>query len=105
METFSVRSTFDVPVSELWRWHERPGAFERLSPPWEEMTLVERRGGLEVGARTVVRLKVGPVPQVLASEHTACERERLFRDEQREGPFARWTHDHLFSAEGASRSA
>ncbi len=103
-QTFEHRSTFPVPVSELWKWHERPGAFERLNPPWDPVEVVERKGGLEVGARTVIKMKIGPVPQTWVADHTACEKEVLFRDEQTSGPFKKWVHTHRFSADGAERS-
>jgi uncharacterized protein len=104
-EVFSLRSTFDVPVRELWGWHARPFAFERLSPPWEPMRVLERSGGLEVGARTAVEVKVGPIPRRLVSEHTASVPERLFVDEAKESPFAAWRHEHRFTALGPEQSA
>ena len=32
-----------MPVSaeEVFTWHERPGAFERLTPPWEKVKVLE----------------------------------------------------------------
>lgn len=104
-EVFSLRSEFDVPVSELWAWHERPGAFERLAPPWEWMKVVERKGGLEVGARTAVKVRVGGLQRLWVAEHTACEPLRLFRDEARQGPFARYVHEHRFEKLPGGRSA
>lgn len=103
-QKFVKRSTFNVSARALFDWHARPGAFERLGPPWEDTRLLERSGGLEVGARTVVRVKVGPVSRVWSSVHTAYEDGALFRDEQQEGPFARWVHTHRFLPEGPSRS-
>jgi uncharacterized protein len=35
MHEFSQRSTYPVPVEALFAWHEQPGAFLRLSPPWD----------------------------------------------------------------------
>lgn len=87
-----------MPVSadELCAWHGRPGAFERLSPPFEPVEVEARTGGLEVGARTVLRLPMGPVKQRWVAEHTAHEPGRMFRDEQTSGPFAKWVHTHRF---------
>lgn len=104
-EVLSLRSSFPVPVSELWAWHERPGAFERLAAPWESMRVLERHGGLEVGARTSVRVQVGPTAQTWVSEHTACEPHKLFKDEARQSPFAAYAHEHRFSRDGSGKSA
>ena len=32
---YSKRSRVEAPAEEVFRWHARPGALERLSPPWE----------------------------------------------------------------------
>lgn len=97
---FNASHRFDAPVSELWAHHERPGAFERLNPPFDPVTVLERSGGLEAGARTVIELSVGPAKQKWEAVHTAYERERFFKDEQRSGPFAKWEHTHRFIDEG-----
>lgn len=104
-EVVSLRSRFPVPVEALWAWHERPGAFERLTPPWEKVQLLERRGGLGVGARTALLVRLGPLPTRWVSEHTACDPGALFRDEQKEGPFKRFVHEHRFAQDGAGASA
>jgi uncharacterized protein (TIGR01777 family) len=95
-QTFTHRSPMPVSADALYAWHARPGAFERLNPPFDPVEVEERAGGLEVGARTVIRMKVGPVHQRWVAEHTAHEPGRMFRDEQRDGPFARWVHTHRF---------
>lgn len=95
-ETFSWRTVMPVSADALYAWHARPGAFERLNPPFDPVEVVERQGGLEVGARTVIRMKVGPVPQRWVALHTACEPGRMFRDEQQGGPFKKWVHTHRF---------
>ena len=53
-------STLPASVEEAFAWHERPGAFERLTPPWERVTVIERSGGILEGARTIVKVRVGP---------------------------------------------
>jgi hypothetical protein len=37
MNAFTYRTRLDAPAQETLRWFERPGAFERLRPPWEEV--------------------------------------------------------------------
>ncbi len=92
---FDARSQMPVSAAELFSWHAREGAFERLSPPWERVEVVERTGdGIRPGARAVVRLKVGPLSQRWEAEHTVYEEGSHFQDTQVSGPFARWVHDH-----------
>ncbi len=98
------RSEFPVSRQELFAWHARPGAFERLSPPWDDVEIEARTGGLEVGASTQLKLSVGPVPQRWKAVHTAFEDGHLFVDEQQGGPFASWKHTHRFGDAGAGRS-
>lgn len=94
--TFVKKSPMPVSADVLFDWHERKGAFERLNPSFDPVILEERKGGLEVGASTTVLVKVGPVRQRWVAKHTAYEPKRLFRDEQVEGPFAKWVHTHRF---------
>lgn len=93
-------STLPAPVEEAFAWHERPGAFERLTPPWELVTVVERSGGIRDGARTVVKVRVGPVRCHWVARHRDYEEGRQFVDEQVEGPFSHWVHEHRFEPEG-----
>ena len=48
---FDARSRMPVPATELFSWHAREGAFERLMPPWEAAELVERTGEWPPGGR------------------------------------------------------
>ncbi len=92
---FNARSRMPVPATELFAWHAREGAFERLSPPWEPMEVLERTGeGIREGTRVVVRMKIGPVPQTLVARHTKYIEGSLFQDTQESGPFSRWVHTH-----------
>ena len=93
-ERFVLESEMPVSAEELFAWHERPGAFERLNPPFEPVRIIERDQGLHVGARTEIEVKVGPVPMRLIAEHTAYEPGVMFRDEQKGGPFSKWVHTH-----------
>jgi uncharacterized protein len=94
VERYLVRSPMPVPAGQLFAWHARPGAFERLSPPFDPVEVLERRGGLEPGARTVVRFRLGPLRPRWTAVHTALEPGRSFTDRQEEGPFTSWEHLH-----------
>jgi ligand-binding SRPBCC domain-containing protein len=71
MAEFVYRSHMPVSADALWDWHARPGALERLTPPWDRVRVESRTGGLEDGARVTLSVPVGPrrVIRVIA---TAC---------------------------------
>jgi hypothetical protein len=96
MPTFVQRTALPVSADAAFAWHERPGAFERLNPPFDPVEVVERTGGLEVGSTVRLKANVGPVSQRWTAKHTAYERGRMFRDELVDGPFAKWVHTHRF---------
>jgi uncharacterized protein (TIGR01777 family) len=101
MAAFVVQRSTHMPqtAGEVYAWHARPGAFERLTPPWERVELVERSGGAEDGARTVVRIHAGPMALRWLAVHRDHVPGRRFVDEQVEGPFSHWVHTHEFVPE------
>ena len=100
MPEFTKSVVIHAPVERVFAFHERADALDLLSPAFPPVRVVRRTGGLEPGAR--VELRIGPFRWVAV--HTACERNRLFIDEQLEGPFARWVHRHEFeSLDGKTR--
>ncbi len=101
-QTFELASELPVSAEAAYAWHARPGAFERLAPPWEPVRILEREGGLGDG-RVVLEVPIGPVKQRWVARHLAAEPGRQFVDEQVEGPFARWLHTHRFEPLGPDR--
>jgi uncharacterized protein (TIGR01777 family) len=97
-------STLPASADEAFAWHERSGAFERLTPPWERVEVIERSGGIREGARTVVRVRVGPIRFRWVARHRDYEPGRRFVDEQVEGPFSHWIHEHQFEPAGPDSS-
>ncbi len=98
---FMRRTRIAAPAGDVFRWHSRPGAFERLTPPWEAVRVLEHTGGIENGARVVLRMGAGPFGVRWVAEHRDYIEGRQFRDVQVEGPFARWEHTHLVEPDGA----
>lgn len=83
-----------VPVEELYDWHLRPGAFERLAPPWERAEVLGRTGPVADGAVVTLKVPVGPASVRWVSRHHDVHRPAGFVDEQLSGPFASWVHSH-----------
>jgi ligand-binding SRPBCC domain-containing protein len=95
--TFVRSVVIDAPVERVFAFHEREDALARLSPSFPRVRVVRRTGGIAVGSR--VELRIGPLSWI--ARHTAYEKNRLFVDEQIQGPFRHWIHRHEFEAIGA----
>jgi len=96
MPELTAQSRVEAPVEEVFAWHERPGALDRLMPPWAGVQVLERRGGLRDGDRVVFEVRKGPLRCRWHARHFDYEAGRRFCDEQVEGPFAEWVHVHDF---------
>jgi len=94
MPVFEKQSRIEVPVKELFNWHNRPLAFERLTPPWEKIKVVEQKGGIQDGGRVVLEMKQGPFRRRWVAVHGDYVEGSQFVDEQVQGPFAKWVHTH-----------
>lgn len=93
-----------VPAKELADWHFRTGAIDRLVPPWEDVSIVERPGAMADGALARFRVrKLGMWIEWVARHHDV-QPGRSFSDTQVRGPFASWVHRHSFLPEGDSAS-
>jgi ligand-binding SRPBCC domain-containing protein len=100
MAIYEKRSRIKAHPNTVFAFHEQENALEKLMPPWEKARVIERRGGLETGARVVLETKIGPVKQRMVAIHTAYEKGRMFRDEIVEGPFSKWIHTHTMEPDG-----
>ena len=95
---FQRRSPIPAPPDAVYAWHTRPGAFARLTPPWEGVTLEPGFAGLRDGAVAVLRIGASGMKWV--ARHSDIQPGRQFVDEQTEGPFAHWRHTHRFTPGG-----
>jgi len=98
--TFEQSTELPASAEAVFAWHARPGALERMVPPWEKVRVLERAGGLESG-RIVLEVPVGPLHRRWVAEHRVGGPGLEFTDRQVEGPFASWVHTHRFEPLGA----
>ena len=98
---FVKESRIAAPPSAVFAFHETPGALSLLTPPWEKVEVVEGGGSIRPGSRVILKTKIGPLSLRWVAEHTEYEQGRLFADRQVSGPFAEWSHRHLFLDDGA----
>ncbi len=95
MPSFRQRTPIAVSARELYDWHMRPGAFERLTPTWAGMRMLEGPRAIADGARARLELSLGPLRLAWHSRYEV-DPGREFRDVQEHGPMKRWRHAHRF---------
>ena len=100
--TFESSLDVNVPVDKLFSWHESPGAFERLTPSFDPVTVTKRLGnGIDGGE---VHIKLQFVPFIWVAKHHSFKKNVQFMEDQISGPFVgpfpfwngAWHHQHLF---------
>ena len=89
MPTLDFQSRVEATAREVFDWHARPGAFERLVPPWmdvrlEQMAFLRRSGFAETFAtERIYASKAEAVSHIFENlERDICERctARIFRE-------------------------
>ena len=89
----------DISSNEVFSWHIREGAFERLNPPWQQFKVIERKGNIQSNGTVKIKMKiVGPIHTTWLVKHSDYIEGKQFKDSQIKGLFSSWTHTHLFKS-------
>ena len=96
MAAFVKSVMIDAPVQAVFGFHERTDALALLTPAFPPVRKAGGGSGIQRG--TQVELRIAGVRWVAV--HTVYEKDRLFVDEQVQGPFRKWIHRHEFEAAG-----
>jgi uncharacterized protein (TIGR01777 family) len=103
-------SVIDAPRDEVFAWHTRPGAFNRLSPPWSPMRLVSEATSLKDGRATLAL--PGGLRWVAQHQADSYDPPRRFVDTISSDGLAslpariavRWCHIHEFEDAGGNQT-
>ena len=100
MKSFIRTAQIDkISSNEVFLWHIREGAFERLNPPWHQFKVIERKGSIQNGGTVKIKMKIfGPIHTTWLVKHSDYVEGKQFRDSQIKGLFSSWTHTHLFNS-------
>ncbi|QDU83850.1 Epimerase family protein [Planctomycetes bacterium Pla163] len=107
--TFQISSRFDASPQELFAWHGRPGALERLVPPFDPVRVLASEPApdgnpIGDGARVLLRVGKGPFSMKWEALHSGYDPPHRFVDSQERGPFSAWRHEHVVQPEDESAS-
>lgn len=91
--TFERRLRVPCSRDELYAWHAREGAFERLGAPWERIRHVHA-DPLANDAKRIFEVRKGGLWMRWVAHHQQVLPGRQFTDVQEQGPFKRWVHTH-----------
>ena len=96
----TYRARLPIAAAEARAWHDRPGAFERLAPPWMNVRVADSYGTTAPGDWKRLKVGAGPFRMGWTLDHRALPESTDavgFVDEQRDGPFRAWHHEHRFT--------
>lgn len=103
-------SVVDAPREEVFAWHQRPGAFTRLAPPWQPLRLIAEAESVRDGR---ARLALpGGLRWTAVHQADGYDPPRRFVDRIGSDGIAslparllvRWRHVHDFDDAGAGRT-
>ncbi len=93
---FIEESVIDTSAEKSFEWHERPGALQRLTPPWQNMRVTSQTSGINIGTKVRMINYFFGVPVTLEAKHIAYEKGIFFQDTLIKSPFSSWVHSHSF---------
>lgn len=102
MSTFSYRTELKHSLPEVFSWHERPGAFRRLTPPTFGEVLHEPTVGIRDGSRAKLKVFIpatfGRLGMTWTAQHQGYVANEKFEDIMVKGPLKSWHHVHRFES-------
>ena len=93
---YSYESNISAPAADVFAYHERVGAFQRLIPPWESVRVVSSKGGIQNGDSVTIKMNLGLFKTLWEATHQEYQKNRQFVDVQVKGPLKFWKHTHSF---------
>ena len=94
---FNRRVEIPYDVHDVFNYHARYRAIDRMIPPWSFLKIIKRNNGLEDGAICILELQYGPVKLKWTAKHAGYIQDQLFQDKMIEGPLKSWEHTHSFT--------
>jgi ligand-binding SRPBCC domain-containing protein len=90
-------------VSEVWDFFSNPGNLAEITPEYMKFIVTSPPHTGDIYPGQIITYKVSPllgIPLSWMTEITHVVPGKLFVDEQRQGPYSLWHHQHLFEPDG-----
>ncbi|GAA4342155.1 SRPBCC family protein [Flaviaesturariibacter amylovorans] len=101
MSVHVLKQVQQLPLSleEAWAFFSHPKNLAVITPEHLNLKFTNELHGEEIYPGQIITYKVKPllgIPMFWMTEITHVERLRFFVDEQRQGPYSIWHHEHHF---------
>jgi hypothetical protein len=84
-------------VEDVFLYRTGEGALERLTPPWQKVSIIEYDGELPKNGTATFSIKEKWLPPVKwKSEFSNYEKNKCYTETLISGPFKKWVHTRYF---------
>lgn len=98
----SYRFSLPFSAQDVFAWHLRPTALQRLLPPYRKVKIIHRSGGPdEIGSQVAMQVQMGLLKFTWVLGHRNFIEGKEFTDYQIKGPFRAYEHRHQVIAKDA----
>jgi ligand-binding SRPBCC domain-containing protein len=103
MAVYELRRVQYLPISlqEAWDFIRSPQNLSKITPSYMRFTVINKELPEEMYPGMIINYKITPllnIPMRWCTEITHVVPQQYFVDEQREGPYSLWHHQHHLEA-------
>lgn len=88
----------NITIKEAWEFISNPANLQKITPPYMGFKIVTENLPEKIYPGLIIHYKVSPLLKIKTdwvTEITHVKENEYFVDEQREGPYKLWHHEHL----------
>lgn len=103
MSVHRIKTAQKIPaeIEEVWKFFSNPVNLKTITPQHLDFKILSVDDSIGFHSGQIIEYTVKPIlkyPVYWMTEITMVEDKKYFIDEQREGPYALWHHQHHFKA-------
>ena len=99
MSRIEAAIVVNTSLEKVFAFHDNPLNLTKVLPPYLRVDIIEAPSQLSDGALLQCVIHIGPLRFDWKNEIAEYAPPRRFVDVQREGPFGRYVHTHVFQPE------